>query len=340
MSQRNYYEILGVNPNSTFEEIKKKYIELSAKYHPDINPKGNDPQKMVEINLAYEVLSDKDKRNEYDEYLNKNIEEKYTYQKIDGVDIITQESINLFDVLKSGEPKINLKHFYYEPCSKCKCSGILNNNHYCNVCEGVGRIQKTTTTKYEISILEFISKEKKIFLEGAGQPGMYGGRPGNLYINFVLDKKHNYFKLSGPTVYLSLKVSFIDIVFKKNIMVPTIYGERIPLIMDVNFFKKGYGALRFENKGYEGGDMLVKLIPFNPGVTYWREEWLLFQKNMLKSEFFSNVSLRFVRRKLMQSDAWRGENATIDDKFNISNSKILDIIEKNKDYSIYKNINI
>lgn len=60
-----YYELLGVDKNATFDQIKKAYRKKAIKEHPD---KGGDPEKFKEITHAYEVLSDKDKREVYDRH--------------------------------------------------------------------------------------------------------------------------------------------------------------------------------------------------------------------------------------------------------------------------------
>jgi len=63
--EKDYYKILGVPRDASPEEIKKAYYKLAHKYHPD---KGGDKEKMKEINQAYEVLSNKEKREQYDRF--------------------------------------------------------------------------------------------------------------------------------------------------------------------------------------------------------------------------------------------------------------------------------
>ena len=80
----NYYELLGVSKNANKEEIKTAYKNQMKKWHPDIN-KSNDAKSMsVKLNEAKEILLDDIKRANYDEYLNKKVEEsynKYTQRK-------------------------------------------------------------------------------------------------------------------------------------------------------------------------------------------------------------------------------------------------------------------
>lgn len=65
MPRKDYYEILGVSKNASQEEIKKAYYRLAHKYHPD---KGGDEEKFKEINEAYQVLSNPQKRQQYDAF--------------------------------------------------------------------------------------------------------------------------------------------------------------------------------------------------------------------------------------------------------------------------------
>jgi len=65
---KSLYETLGVNEHASADEIKKAYRKLARKYHPDVNKDESAIEKFKEINAAYEVLSDKKKKDEYDMY--------------------------------------------------------------------------------------------------------------------------------------------------------------------------------------------------------------------------------------------------------------------------------
>ena len=90
-TKRDYYEVLGVAKNASLDEIKRAFRKLAMKYHPDRNKEPDAEQKFKEINEAYQVLSDNEKRNVYDQF---------------GFDGLNQngfsgENINPFDIFNS-----------------------------------------------------------------------------------------------------------------------------------------------------------------------------------------------------------------------------------------------
>ena len=68
MNKRDYYEVLGVSKNASDDEIKSAFRKLAKKYHPDINKDKDAPEKFKEAQEAYAVLSDKQKRSQYDQF--------------------------------------------------------------------------------------------------------------------------------------------------------------------------------------------------------------------------------------------------------------------------------
>ena len=79
MAKRDYYEILGVSRNTSADEIKKAYKKLALKYHPD---KGGDAEKFKEISEAYAVLSDENKRKQYNQFGHAGFDQRFSQEDI------------------------------------------------------------------------------------------------------------------------------------------------------------------------------------------------------------------------------------------------------------------
>ena len=78
MAKRDYYEVLGVEKNAEAPEIKKAYRKLAMQFHPDKNPDNKEAEeKFKEASEAYEILSDKDKRQLYDQYGHAGVENQF-----------------------------------------------------------------------------------------------------------------------------------------------------------------------------------------------------------------------------------------------------------------------
>ena len=68
MTKRDYYEVLGVEKNADEKQIKSAFRRLAKEYHPDLNKSPDAPEKFKEVQEAYEVLSDPEKRKTYDQF--------------------------------------------------------------------------------------------------------------------------------------------------------------------------------------------------------------------------------------------------------------------------------
>ncbi|MEN3027880.1 MAG: molecular chaperone DnaJ [Aquificaceae bacterium] len=99
-AKRDYYEVLGVPRNATQEDIKKAYRKLARKYHPDFNKEPEAQERFKEINEAYQVLSDPEKRKLYDQYGHS----AFTTQAPEGVyqEVIYQNVGDLFEEIFRG----------------------------------------------------------------------------------------------------------------------------------------------------------------------------------------------------------------------------------------------
>lgn len=177
---KDYYKILGVSRNASQEEIKKAYRRLAHKYHPD---KGGDEKKFKEINEAYQVLGNKEKRAQYDKYgqafnYDSGGPQGFDFQQFTGFgdmfedledmfgeifgfgrsesqvrkdlnrgeDIHIKLGIDLEDVMRRVEKDITLKK--YVPCSRCQGRGAEPGTplRECFSCRGTGTVQQMKRT--------------------------------------------------------------------------------------------------------------------------------------------------------------------------------------------------
>jgi len=155
MSKRDYYEVLGVNKDATESELKKAYRTQSKKFHPDVNPEGEDQFK--EVAEAYETLSNKEKKQSYDTYghggpqpqrgSNSGFNMEDIFNQFDfggqrqrqrkGQDLVLNVKITLEEVFNGVTKK-----FRYNRTANCKtCDGVGGKKEKtCDLCQGHGYI--------------------------------------------------------------------------------------------------------------------------------------------------------------------------------------------------------
>jgi len=180
---KDYYQILGISREASQDEIKKAYRKLAHKYHPD---KGGDEKKFKEINEAYQILSNKEKRSQYDRFgrvfdggtgaepgfdfqwawggpgmdfdfedFGDIVEEifgsGFSRRKKDprrGKDIEIALELSLEEVLKSGEREISLLKMIV--CPRCQGIGAEPGTKVkeCFSCRGTGQVQQIKKTPF------------------------------------------------------------------------------------------------------------------------------------------------------------------------------------------------
>ena len=173
MTKKDYYEILGVKKDAAPEEIKKAYRQLALKYHPDRNKSDGDTEKKFkEINEAYQVLSDPEKKSRYDQFGSAEGMGGFDFQAGDFSDIFDsffgartrrgeggarpQRGANLRynleisfeDAAFGKETKIEVPN--WETCPACKGSGAKpgTSPQTCPDCHGSGEIKSTQSTMF------------------------------------------------------------------------------------------------------------------------------------------------------------------------------------------------
>src|SRR5512136_1023386 len=220
MASRDYYEVLGVSKGASDEEIKKAYRKLAMKYHPDRNQnKKEAEERFKELNEAYAVLSDKEKRKQYDTFGQEGFRQRFTQEDIfrgfDFEDIFS----NLFgrgSYQDMGRVPQNGEDMYYEwPITLEEAA--FGGEKKVSLPKG-GKVEEIY-----VKIPSGIPSGKKLRVAGKGAAGRNGGPPGDLYLQISI-RNHPIFIREGDDLLVEKEIAFSEAVLGTTVEVPTLEG--------------------------------------------------------------------------------------------------------------------
>ena len=347
-AKRDYYDVLGVPRNASQEEIKRAYRRLARQYHPDVNKSPDAEAKFKEINEAYQVLSDREKRAMYDRFGTVEapgfegfgfrdpfeiFEEVFGFDfgfgpraarrraPQRGADLRYDLTISFKEAAFGCEKELEIPRWETCPtcrgsgaepgttpvrCPQCNGTGQVRRAQQsifgsfvqvttCNRCDGTGevittpchecrgrkQVQRIRTIAVEIPA--GVDDGTRIRLSGEGEPGLYGGPPGNLYVVLHV-QPHKYFKRQGNNILLELDINVAQAALGDEVRVPTLDGEETLIIpagtqTGDTFRLKGKGVPYLRRNGR--GDQLVTVYVVTP--THLTEEQRELFKELAKT---------------------------------------------------------
>ena len=264
MAGKDYYQILGLGRGATEAEIKQAYRKLARQHHPDVNPGNKTAEaKFKEINEAYEVLSDKEKRKKYDQFGDqwqfaeqfaqaRNRQSPEWEYSPGGTDFHFEGSGDIFEELlrdfgrgtrgRTARPRpgrdaeypvqVTLEEAYQG------VSRLLNmqSEDICGGCNGTGRIQNLPCSvcrgsgkvvrdkRIEVKIPAGVDNGSRVRFAGQGEDGYHGGPKGDLYL-IISVIPHSTFERRGDNLLTTVDLPLTTAILGGEIQVPTLKGK-------------------------------------------------------------------------------------------------------------------
>ena len=281
MAGKDYYNILEVQKSASPEEIKKAYRKLALKYHPDRNKGDKSAEaRFKSISEAYAVLSDPEKKKQYDMFGAEGFQNKFSQEDIfrgfDFGSIFSEMGFggrgstqNIFGQMfggMGGGGRCN----YRTGGSPFGGSGAhgqvikgqdlvyelsMTLEEICTTTDKIISYQMNgRQEKVSVKVPAGIASGQKLRLSGKGQQSPMGGPPGDLYIQIrVLD--HPIFARKGDDLHLKQQIKFSDAVLGTEIEVQTIDKKWLKLKIppgtqnNAKLRAKGYGLTRMKGQG-------------------------------------------------------------------------------------------
>jgi len=296
MTGKDYYRILGVDRTVNEKDLKATYRRLARQYHPDLNP-GNKvaEEKFKEINQAYEVLSDAEKRKKYDQYGDQWQEAEQFYEadreqesgwnshppvrertfRGRSQDIEYPIELTLEEAYNGTVRNVALE--LESACTACGGVGRIQNIQ-CSVCRGAGVISKPQHLQVKIPVGVYTGSRIRLAGKGPSSPGRR--TTGDLYL-VVSVRPHTMFRRKDDDILVEVFVPLKTAVLGGTLQIPTLNGAPIAMKIPAEtqneqvFRVVGHGMPRL---GYTSrGDLLVT-VKVNLPTRLSAEEKLLFNR--------------------------------------------------------------
>lgn len=283
MEYKDYYGLLGVSRDSTQDEIKRAYRKLSRKYHPDVNKDSTAEDRFKELSEANEVLKDPEKRAAYDR-LGSNWKSGQEFRPPPEWDAGFEFSGGGFTAGDAGFHSDFFEALFGSAFGGGRGTagdgfrGQGNDHHAKMVIDledsihGATRsivLQRPEVTNdghvrlrdrtLKVRIPKGVRRGQTIRLTGQGTDGMYGGKPGDLYLEIDF-RQHPLYRVDGGDIHLDLPVAPWEAALGAKVQVPTPHGTadlRVPANT------RSGSSLRLKGRGLPGakpGDLYVRPI--------------------------------------------------------------------------------
>jgi len=270
MEYKDYYKILGVSRSATPEEIKKAYRTLARKYHPDVSKEANAEEKFKEVGEAYEVLRDKEKRAQYDQF-GGQFRHGQSFSPPPG----WEENVggfgkgnfssffeNMFGGMGGMGGGQNDTFFARGEDVNAKITISLEdafNGATKSIRRPTGATQSGTIS---VKIPAGIESGKKIRLSGQGKAGM-NGKACDLYLEIQI-AQHPLYQLEGKDIYLDLPITPWEAALGAKITTPTLAGK---ISLNIPAGARSGQKMRLRGRGLPdktSGDQFVVLQIMTP----------------------------------------------------------------------------